>query len=395
MSLTLQSLKIEGLSKYPGVFELLWVMDMNAYAPENYYRVLFRNDRGMYKVEHLYPEVLSYHSKDSYYRNGRKVKEPSLQGESKEILLLSSDVKAIKKISEAIDKSEFTHGFSGNDFTDEIGRQYCVEVENRADRFIFPCWTIGVAFYFTSTVMRKRIFDSKLEGMFERFANGDTPAIKLKSGTNNSDAPHLIRFITNGNANKQWFAIKNNLLVEKKRIKGWALPLKIDFPVKDPLEITVRGRKVKYGKEEIFLVCEIVEIWGGFNFKSYKIIRESRSGKEVEIKKWITKILPRNRGIMSGGKRKPSSLNAPVAIDDHVGEVNKDIEGMLTITEYEDKKGDHEEVLYEHEKEATSVSFAEPAANGDQNLSHGKTRRCEEKRNRDIKRIKRLSRIYC
>jgi hypothetical protein len=221
------SLKLEKLSSEKHkdkIFKLIWVLDLNYDFKGGYdttFNCLFQEEKeSYYLVEKIPPELLMDYTVGCYYKDSRKFKKRDCEGQIYHIKIKSDANNQPIKISSVILDNEynFDHGFevSGKkiDYSITIKKQFCQVFDDilNKQKVIIPSFLIGARYFFTSTVMRKRIFDSKLSKLYWKIRKDETknlPVITLKSGIAYSDAPYIFFYATNEYAKSVWNSISN------------------------------------------------------------------------------------------------------------------------------------------------------------------------------------------
>ena len=229
-----------GSDKYKDVkFRLHFVTNISTKPGENYYNAIFKSIKAKKDFdlhENIYPELLSHYVIGTYYKNGKRIgKNKNLELMHIKFPLAGGKILKIREINNitkpnvSLEKSIYLY---------DIKNQYAYFGILDDYYVIIPCHVIGSAFYFTSTVMRERIFDSKIESLYHETGmdkNTGYPYVLLKTGVQDSDAVFIYYYATNAQAKLQWHTIKFNMyaqkkLLESKRLFSGLVPLKIDFP---------------------------------------------------------------------------------------------------------------------------------------------------------------------
>ena len=299
------SLKLEKLSseKHKNrVFKLIWVLDLNHDLRGSYdttFNCLFQEENGSYYlVEKIQPELLMDYTVGCYYKDSRKLKKRDCDGQIYHIKIKSSPDNHPVKISSVISDNEydFDHGFEVSDkkidYSITIKKQFCQVFDDilNNQKVIIPSFLIGARYFFTSTVMRKRIFDSKLANLYweiRKDENKNLPVIRLKSGIAYSDAPYIFFYATNDYAQKAWHSILNGA-----RAKAYSktfdfaskLPVRCRLPVLGEHNMVVRGFKISSAQSVKLLVYEILEEDNFFGFDEIIIETVKRNTENTPLK---------------------------------------------------------------------------------------------------------------
>jgi len=268
-------------------FKLVWITDISTKQGNNSYQLIFESlntENNFYITEELPPELLNNYIINNHYLNCKELGKNNLINEQITIRPSESKILKIKDTPNRNDnKSAITQIYS-----ERIGEQYASVCKYNGYYLIIPCHVIGSAFYFTSTTMRKRIFDSKIEALYHKVGIEEgCPYVILKTGVPDSDAEFVYFYATNEHARTQWYAIKNNLYAEKKvleskaKCKGY-VPLKIDFPFMEPVDINILGIKEKKNKRIIVLKILDFDKPKAFGFSEVTPKRYSKKIKRKE-----------------------------------------------------------------------------------------------------------------
>jgi len=297
-------------------FKLVWITDISTKQGNNSYQLIFESlnaENNFYITEELPPELLNKYIINNHYLNCKELGKNNLINEQITIRPSESKILKIKDTPNRNDnKSAITQIYS-----ERIGEQYASVCKYNGYYLIIPCHVIGSAFYFTSTTMRKRIFDSKIEALYHKVGIEEgCPYVILKTGVPDSDAEFVYFYATNEHARTQWYAIKNNLYAEKKALESKAkckgyVPLKIDFPFIEPVDINILGIKEKKNKRIIVLKIIDFDKPKAFGFSEVTPKRYSKKIKRKEntnaAEKTIFKTKTKDTGILES--KDPSYKN--------------------------------------------------------------------------------------
>ena len=299
------SLKLEKLSseKHKNrVFKLIWVLDINHDLKGGYdttFNCLFQEENGSYYlVEKIPPELLMDYAVGCYYKNSRKLKKRDCDGQIYHIKISSPENNHPVKISSVISDNEydFDHNFEISDkkidYSITIKKQFCQVFDDilNNQKVVIPSFLIGARYFFTSTVMRKRIFDSRLSRLYweiRKDENRNLPVISLKSGIAYSDAPYIVFYATNDYAKIAWNSISNST-----RQKTYTsphpsltkLPIKCRLPILGEHNMIVRGVKVPSPQGDKLLVYEIVDEDNFFGFDEIVIKTDKKQADNRPLK---------------------------------------------------------------------------------------------------------------
>jgi hypothetical protein len=271
------------------VFKLHYITDISTKPGENYYNAIFKSikaKKDFFIQENIYPELLNHYIIGTHYRNGKRIgksqnlelmqiKLPIKGGQTLKIWQINN----ITKPNVSLEKSIYLN---------DIKNQYAYFGILDDYYVIIPAHVIGSAFYFTSTVMRERIFESKIESLYHEVGtdkNTGYPYVFLKTGVPDSDASFIYYYATNEEARLKWYAIKYNMLSKKKSLdlKGLfsgVVPLKIDFPFTESRDMDVIALKDEPNKR--IVVYKILDP-KALIYKQDKIIVRRQSLKSGKI----------------------------------------------------------------------------------------------------------------
>lgn len=302
------------------LFRLIWIQNISL-TINPYFFGLFKHTApdGKYLLAKIAPESLSIFSPGALFRNGYRTNYHEEEGETLLLKFHSLEKNTFRPISEVItdefyDLRHHKPSYSKN--------QWCAVFETDSQIIIFPCFAIGAAYYFLSTSMRIQLLAQNIEGLYFKKSlifNETTKeaSIKLKSNAADDDAMDIVRFETNKNARKHWYAIVNNFrTAEHSNESGISVPFKADFPTAEDLEVTARVKRLKdssQGKERV-LVLEILEENSSFQFDRLTIYRDGKEPRRVDTTRKARRI--RTRNIIT--PRDPTTELTPVVVEnDH------------------------------------------------------------------------------
>ena len=242
-----------GSNKYNDVvFTLYYITDISTKPGENYYNAIFKSIKAKSKFfleEKIYPELLSRYVIGTHYQQGKRIgKNKNLELMQIKLPLAGGQILTIRHINSIIKPNV---SLEKSIYLNDIKNQYVYFGMLGEYSVIIPCHVIGSAFYFTSTVMRERIFESKIESLYHEVGtdkNTGYPYVFLKTGIQDSDAAFIYYYATDEEAMLKWYAIKHNMFSKKKSLdlKGLfsvTVPLKIDFPFTESSDMDVIALK--------------------------------------------------------------------------------------------------------------------------------------------------------
>lgn len=357
-------------------FKLVAIMDMTINTEKRFYRLLFKHiDSPMYIIEEVAPELLFSFSTGSYYKNSYPVKD-KVDGEFKEIPLSGSHYNIVR-IRDFIkdDEFDFDHKITMPDgirnFANEIKDQYCIVYKVGHETVILPCHLIGEKFFFVSTNLRRRIFDSRPEKLYEsiNYENGK-PIIRLKAGVAVADGSYLVHFHQHKYANDSWHSILDSLNRElyESASGAWHVPLKIPLPFKNRINISVRYSQLPNNK---ILIHEIEDHESFFSFSNIKVITPGRN--DDEDREEPRQVIPQKnrRKNKKLNQKPPSSHNTYAGIRNKIEETRLKYNGVVVEHEVEnDNEKTNVSKTTEHSNESTNISSLSPVYGGDENTSH-------------------------
>jgi hypothetical protein len=335
------------------VFRLLWIQSIQVSGSKRHFKALFREyipnqpNRGMYLTEYvpLYNLRLREFYVGELYKDFRYLGAETPDGEEFEVSIDATENNRKERISHVLTDEEYnlSHSFKGKsdvvDFTEENKRQYCVVFENTERIVVFPCSVIAANYYFTSSSMVDAMFSQNLKGLYEKITfdpETGEPTILMKYGAADSDAQHIIRFANDKYAHSQWLAIKNNILRgrELSRMQGatFPVPLIADFPIKQELNIKVRGLGVwdKLRDKEKIIAFRILKEDSEFGFDAVHIQRRSKEGILGSDRK-LRRTTHETTNTMTG--ETPSSSLAKADIEGDIPEPNIHLDKMKVTKE--------------------------------------------------------------
>jgi hypothetical protein len=325
-------------------FRLLWIQDINTKLGETHYKVLFQDinpKSSIYLDDDIFPEFLhDQFAIGLHYKKGILINTVAPAGKIIPVTITSTNNNFTQQISEVLSDSEYDLNYSfptkqgPRDYTKYNKRQFCVVFENEKQIIIFPCAVIGARYYFTSSSMRHHLFAMKLDSLYEDIeldTSTRTAKILLRHSASSEDAPHILRFVKNEFAHKQWHAVHNSLVeisrkYELARKNSYFVPLKIDFPVQQTIQMEIRGFKFwdnNKNKEKI-LVFEIMKENSQFDFDTITIQRRVKNKllgdrTVIETERFKTTALVKNTYPASRFKRipiKPTDKRTNPNLDD-------------------------------------------------------------------------------
>lgn len=379
---------------------LIWIQGINTDVGKNSYRVLFRDIyTGMYLIENIFPEFLSIFTVGSHYRDSEKVEDLKPLGVQIDIRIVSTEDNQIRRIADVITDEEYDlrHAFPGKkglvDYSEANKRQPCVVFENQQQSVIIPCSLIGAVFYSTSTSMRKQIFAQNLEGLYEKVGIDrelKIASIRLKPGALDGDKERIVRFAVDEFANAKWIAIRYEL----NRIKSlllsrgepyYSVPLKIDIPVKQVLNMKVRGLRFNSqgNSKEKILVLEIHKEDSTFPFDT--LIQENVEKKTLVENKESQEILPAFAYKTSDRIRdeSPSSYLKSLVIRSEAEEKNTNIGDIKVNRRCISEEVNEIHPEREGEGAERDLSVMTPESSGDKSIRPGELNRKPKKKSEE------------
>ena len=366
----LSDLKLPKLSNdaYKDVkFRLHFITDISTKPGENYYNAIFKSikARADFDIqEKIYPELLNYYVIGNIYQQGERIdKSKYLELLRIKFPLLDGKILKIKEINEITD-----HSIVNNDQRSKrsIENQYAYLGVFDGYYVIIPCHVIGSAFYFTSTTMRERIFDSKIQSLYHETGidkEKGYPYALLKTGVPDSDAAFIYFYANNKYASLKWHSIRNNMYAEKKSLEAnkrfsSLVPLKIDFPIQGSFYMDVLALKDESSKR-IFVYKILNAESSIYNYEKIIIRRYRHKGIEENIRDVSQNIIYRTKtketGIISN--EAPSYRNSIKIIEDDDDDDFFGIEKIKEIISKEGGAADNNNVDFISAKEAKDISF--------------------------------------
>ncbi len=375
----LSSVAIEALQEGENrdkIFRLIWVQNLD--LRDHQFRVLFKLDEpnGRYVTTKIAPELLFMFAPGAYFLNGQRLEHPPEEGSTMEISLETLQGNPFRTVSHAFsdDLYDLRHSWVGYSKS-----QYCVVIETDNAVYIFPCFVLGSAYYFTSASMCRQLFAQSLDGLYEPGSIHVDPVarraeIHLKPNAADGDAPDIIRFATEPIANRHWHSIVNRLRSNQHKTKGKGdpnVPFMADFPVAAKLSMVVRAIKCydpKLKKERI-LVMEIKEENSPFDFDQYLRMRTVGPPQIEDVGKTSTR-----RGTSNViSTRKPSPNLVSIEIKNYEPPKNVNKRHMMIEKQYEEDPERKEIGVPDkvHDAGQADVSVRDPSRDGDAEVRHG------------------------
>ncbi|MCL4476565.1 MAG: hypothetical protein M1497_00775 [Nitrospirae bacterium] len=285
-SITIEEMQ-EGENK-DKIFRLIWVQNLD--MSDHRFRVLFKlaEPDGKYLMAKIAPEQLFVYAPGAYYINGQRLENPQEEGENIPLSFDALEKNSVRTVGKAF--SDDLYDLRHHRLTYSKS-QYCVVIDTGTHEFIFPCFVLGAAYYFTSASMCRQLFAQALEGLYEPGSIHVDPgarhaSIFLKTNAADGDAADIIRFAKNSNARKKWEGIVHNLRRQiHKGKEDMNVPLIADFPVAAKLTVTVRAVRRFYpelGKEKV-LILEILKENSPFDFDKLTIERINMPPRKVDV----------------------------------------------------------------------------------------------------------------
>ena len=393
--LKLSELKLSKITdaRYKDVkFKLHYIADISTKPGENRYHAIFRSIKARTDfdlTEEIPPELLSYYVIGTFYRNGKRLPNEYLGLEPIKFPLADGEILKIKEINE-ITKHKIPA--DAKKYIKLIENQYAYFGRIDGYSVIIPCHVIGSAFYFTSTTMRKRIFDSKIESLYYKTGFDDIkgyPYIILKTGVPDSDAAFAYFYAVNKEARLKWHSIKNNLYLEKKALddkKAFSgfVPLKIDFHIEGKFEIFAITLKDEASKR-IFVYKILNAESLVYNYDKIIIRRYSKdTNKEFDettrdiMQNPIYRTKTKKTGIISN--EAPSYRNSIKIIEDDGEDDFFGIEKIKEIINKDDNELDKEKgnINFVSGKEAKDLSFSQLRDVRNSNTRPAETKKAEQ-----------------
>ena len=267
--------KMRGQNQTKHTFQLVWNLDLNITSSCCLINLIFKNTlTGYYLVDSIPPELLSYCTIGSFFKNGIKVKDTKPLGDIIPITIRSSENNNISQINNLITDSEYDLSLNmdfNSSFLDHQSlickRQLCLMCHDNGMKIIIPCSVLAGVYYFRSTSLREAIFSRNLKALYESFTPADETRhakITLKPGAADDDAKIISRFLSSEFAANRMKMILNHANISKSQ-----QVLKADFPVTQDIKIKARGQlTADIHGNKTFIVFQILEEDSAFPFDS-------------------------------------------------------------------------------------------------------------------------------
>ena len=370
-------------------FKLHYIADISTKPGENYYNAIFKSikARADFDIqEKIYPELLNYYVIGNIYQQGERIdKSKYLELLRIKFPLLDGKILKIKEINEITN-----HSIVNNDQRSKRSIENQYAYLGRLDEYyvIIPCHVIGFAFYFTSTAMRKRIFDSKIQSLYHETGidkEKGYPYVLLKTGVSDSDAAFIYFYANNEYTSLKWHSIRNNMYAEKKSLEtnkrfSSLVPLKIDFPIQGSFYMDVLALKDESSKR-IFVYKILNAESSIYNYEKIIIRRYRHKGIEENIRDVPQNIIYRTKtketGIISN--EAPSYRNSIKIIEDDDDDFFG-IEKIKEIINKDDNELDKDKgsINFVSAKEAKDLSFSQLRDGRNSNIRPAETKKAEQ-----------------
>ena len=370
-------------------FKLHYIADISTKPGENYYNAIFKSikARADFDIqEKIYPELLNYYVIGNIYQQGERIdKSKYLELLRIKFPLLDGKILKIKEINEITN-----HSIVNNNQRSKRSIENQYAYLGRLDGYyvIIPCHVIGLAFYFTSTTMRERIFDSKIQSLYHETGidkEKGYPYVLLKTGVPDSDAAFIYFYANNKYASLKWHSIRNNMYAEKKSLEAnkrfnSLVPLKIDFPMQGSFYMDVLALKDESSKR-IFVYKILNAESLVYNYEKIIIRRYRHKGIEENIRDVPQNIIYRTKtketGIISN--EAPSYKNSTKIIEDDDDDFFG-IEKIKEIINKDDNELDKDKgsINFVSAKEAKDLSFSQLRDGRNSNIRPAETKKAEQ-----------------
>ncbi|RII26357.1 MAG: hypothetical protein CXR31_11745 [Geobacter sp.] len=273
--------KLASESEKGRTFKLVWILDIDTTPSKHLVRLLFQNVKSnFYIVDCIPPELLSYCTIGSFFKEGRKL-DHQPNGSVLTFTISSTNHNEILEASKVLTDTEYN---LNNRWANFCKHQKCLVFRDDTMKYIIPCSVIAGHYYFKSTSMREQVFAQRLEGLYEEISIDPTTrhaTIIMKPGACNEDAKSIVRAAKDPFAEKRWDMIMNHF----RAARGNHCSIKADFPVVQDIVISARGHITNTpdgGKT--FIVFEILGEDSRFPFNSIEVQRrEHDSSGETNI----------------------------------------------------------------------------------------------------------------
>lgn len=266
MSENLDGIKVLPKLSHPNekgrTFRLLWALDLVSDSSQCFASLAFQNVKtGFIIIDRIPPELLSYCSAGTYFCDGKKLPLP-VDGQIHQFTINSTDNNQIIDASEAFtdEAYDLSLNASCHKYATAARHQSCFVQQVGNTTIVIPCFVIAATYYFKSTSLRETILSRKLGSLFHECTLDEDfkhAVIHLKDAANVRDAQYIARLQLSEFALQRINLCKDHLYANKDATYK---RLKIDFPVKQPLKITARGRLTSNPDgRKTFIVFQIIE----------------------------------------------------------------------------------------------------------------------------------------
>lgn len=237
--------KLSSQEEKDRTFKLIWVLDLVTDSSRQHVNLIFKNvHTNFIIIDSIPPELLSYCTVGSYFRNGKKLTTRPDDGDVLSFTINSNENNKFTTAKNAF--SSEIYDFSINDkqvyYERFCQQQICFAQQINELKVIIPCFAIAATFYFKSTSLREAILSRKLSSLFhscEIDKISRHARIFLRQNGNLGDAINIARFHLDVFAKNRL-----NLCINNQYAKASSKyhPIYVDFPTKQAISIVARGK---------------------------------------------------------------------------------------------------------------------------------------------------------
>ena len=327
-----------GSPKYADVrFHLHWIGGVSTAPGKNFYYARFRSIKSKNNftiTEEIPPELLRHYVIGNIYRQGGLIGK--INSRSRFSITLPEGKSRIVKIKDIPPPEPDGGGSPALLRPSWIENQYALLSEDGGYSIVIPCHVIGAAFYFTCTVMRKRVFDARIEELYSETGFDEEkglPYIMPKSEVSDRYAAYVYFYASDEYANRAWHSVRNGMYAEYAARGSGAnltegIPLKVEPPFRSSVRMFVDGIVVEQRK--MFVVYDILKLETPiFDYDSL-IVRRYRGGSvresEVGLREAVFRIRARTGRTVSGDRPSWKNPKKGVANDAKDGDVFSSVE---------------------------------------------------------------------
>ncbi|SHJ18500.1 hypothetical protein SAMN02745165_01731 [Malonomonas rubra DSM 5091] len=266
------------------VFRLVWVLDLFSGSSKTYINLVFQNIRTNYiLVDSIPPELLSYCTVGTYFRNGKKLpRKPD--GSSVNFTIESTEQNTFTEAEALFTDQDYPLHLNKyfQTYSNVCRKQLCFSQQVGATKIIIPCFVIASTYYFKSTSLREAILARRVRALSRSCTLDQVKGhaeIHLTSRANQKDAQDIARFLLDPFSFDRLNVCANHHYATSKNSYSRIL---VDLPVQQAIPVTARG---VYGKDDdgrqAFIVFQIEKEGSLYPFSSLEVLYPSQEKIET------------------------------------------------------------------------------------------------------------------